>query len=191
MPVYFAFFDTMIGRCGLAWGARGIAGVQLPEGTKQKSRARLLQRFPGAREALPSEDARFARDGIVALLRGEENNLSTVALDMEDVPPFHRRVYEAAQRIPLGETATYGMLAERIGAAGAARAVGQALSRNPFAIIVPCHRVVAAGRRIGGFSAHGGITAKLRLLAIEGTPRDSVPSPFDSSEYAQKSLRCG
>src|SRR5580704_17679260 len=94
-----------------------------------------------------------ARDSIVAYLRGEPGDLSSILLDMDLVPPFHRRVYEAARRIPRGATMTYGALAARAGAAGSARAVGQALARNPFAIIVPCHRVVAAGGRIGGFSA--------------------------------------
>lgn len=191
MPVYFALFDTAIGCCGLAWGARGITGVQLPEAAREKTRARLLRRFPGAQHVVPAGEARRALEEITALLRGGPCDLSDIALDMEDVPPFHRRVYAAAREIPRGETVTYGELAERAGAAGAARAVGQALARNPFAIIVPCHRVVAARRRIGGFSANGGIAVKLRLLAIEGGPRQSTPSLFKDPEFAQKSLRFG
>jgi methylated-DNA-[protein]-cysteine S-methyltransferase len=101
-------------------------------------------------------------------LRGEPGDLSSIPLDMDLVPAFHRRVYEAARSIPRGATMTYGALAAQAGAAGSARAVGQALARNPFAIIVPCHRVVAVSGRIGGFSANGGTTTKLRLLAIEG-----------------------
>ncbi len=168
MSVYFALFDTEIGRCGLAWGEHGILGVQLPEANAGRTRARLLERFPEARETALEGEANRAREGIVSLLRGEPADLSAIPLDMESVPPFHRRVYTAARKLEAGTTATYGALAERIGAPGAARAVGQALARNPFAIIVPCHRVVASNGRMGGFSANGGITTKLRLLAIEG-----------------------
>jgi methylated-DNA-[protein]-cysteine S-methyltransferase len=163
----FGLFDTAIGRCGAAWGARGVAGVQLPEAREVETRARLLQRFPDARETPPPPEVRRALDGIVALLRGESSDLSAVALDMERLPAFHRRVYEIARTIPPGATLSYGEVAARVGAPGAARAVGQALGRNPFAIVVPCHRVLAAGGKIGGFSAKGGITTKLRLLSIE------------------------
>ncbi len=138
------------------------------EATEPETRARVLRRFPGARETPPPSEVEFARDRIVAYLRGEPGDLASILLDMDLVPPFHRRVYEAARSIPLGATITYGGLAEQIGAAGSARAVGQALARNPFAIVVPCHRVVAAGGKIGGFSANGGVVTKSRLLAIEG-----------------------
>jgi methylated-DNA-[protein]-cysteine S-methyltransferase len=164
----FALFDTAIGRCGIAWGRRGVAGVQLPEAREPETRVRLLQRFPDARETPPPLDVQRALDGIVALLVGEASDLSAVALDMDPVPPFHRRVYEVARTIPPGATLSYGEIAVRLGAPGSARAVGQALGRNPFAIVVPCHRVLAAGGRVGGFSASGGIATKLRLLSIEG-----------------------
>jgi len=164
----FALFDTAIGRCGIAWGDRGIAGVQLPEAGEPETRARMLHRFPAAGEAVPPPEVQRAIDSIVALLRGEDSDLSGVALDMEHVPAFHRRVYEVARTIPPGMTLSYGAIAARIGASGAARAVGQALGRNPFPIVVPCHRVLAAGGKIGGFSAEGGITTKRRMLAIEG-----------------------
>jgi methylated-DNA-[protein]-cysteine S-methyltransferase len=165
----YALFDTPIGRCAIAWGAAGVLGVQLPESREGETRRRLLERFPGTPEAPPPSEVGRALDGITALLRGEASDLSFVLLDMEGVPPFHRRVYEAARAIPAGATASYGDLASRLGAEGAARAVGQALGRNPFAIVVPCHRVLAAGGRLGGFSANGGITTKLRLLSIEGS----------------------
>jgi methylated-DNA-[protein]-cysteine S-methyltransferase len=163
----FALFDTAIGRCGIAWGDRGVAGVQLPDAREARTRGRLQRRFPGAREAWPPLDVRIAIDGIVALLRGEPSDLSAVALDMEGLPPFNRRVYETARTIPARETISYGDLAARLGDRGAARDVGKALGENPFAIIVPCHRVLAAGGAIGGFSAPGGIATKHRLLAIE------------------------
>ena len=171
----FALFETAIGRCGIAWGGRGVAAVQLPEARDPETRARLLHRFPGAREAPPPPDVQHALDGITALLRGEATDLSAVALDMDRVPPFHRRVYEVARTIPPGTTLSYGDVAARLGAPGAARAVGQALGRNPFAIVVPCHRVLAAGGKVGGFSANGGIAAKLRLLSIEGAPANGAP----------------
>ncbi|WP_437999619.1 methylated-DNA--[protein]-cysteine S-methyltransferase [Sorangium sp. So ce185] len=163
----FLLFDTAIGRCGIAWGARGVALLQLPEGREEGTRARLLERMPGALEAPPPPDVQRAIDGIAALLRGEASDLSGVPLDMERVPPFHRRVYEVARAIPPGATLTYGDIAARLGSIGSARAVGQALGRNPFAILVPCHRVLAAGGKVGGFSADGGVTTKLRLLEIE------------------------
>src|SRR4029079_6784817 len=97
----------------------------------------------------------------------EAAELSAIALDMAQVPPFHRRVYEVARTIPPGATLSYGEIATRLGVPGSARAVGQALGRNPFAIVVPCHRVLAAGGKMGGFSANGGIGTKLRMLSIE------------------------
>jgi methylated-DNA-[protein]-cysteine S-methyltransferase len=164
----FSLFETAVGRCGIAWGERGIIGVQLPEADESETRARVARRFPGAREGTPPPLVRSAIDGIGALLRGEASDLSQVVLDMNGVPPFHRRVYEAARGIGPGATLSYGEVAARIGVPGAARAVGQALGRNPFAIVVPCHRVLAAGGKAGGFSARGGVTTKMRLLSIEG-----------------------
>jgi methylated-DNA-[protein]-cysteine S-methyltransferase len=175
MTVFFTLFDTAIGRCAIAWGARGIACVQLPEANEPETRARVLERFPRAREAAPPSEVALARDRIVAYLRGEPGDLASVPLDMDIVPPFRRRVYEAARGIPWGATMSYGALAARAGAAGSARAVGNALARNPFAIIVPCHRVVAAGGKIGGFSVNGGVTTKLRLLAIEDRDQGAAP----------------
>jgi methylated-DNA-[protein]-cysteine S-methyltransferase len=164
----FTLFDTPIGRCGIAWRGERIAGVQLPEGRDGKTRERLRRRFPGAGEASPPAPVRRVQDDIAALLRGEARDLSGIPLDMNGVPPFHRRVYEAARAVQPGATVSYGEIAARIGSPGAARAVGQALGRNPFAIVVPCHRVLAANARVGGFSADGGVATKLRLLAIEG-----------------------
>jgi methylated-DNA-[protein]-cysteine S-methyltransferase len=168
----FALFETAIGTCGIAWGGRGIVGVQLPEGRPGETRARVLRRFPDAREGTPPREVKAALEAIVALMRGEKSDLAAAPLDMEGVPPFHRRVYEVARRIPPGATLSYGDIARRLGAPHAARAVGQALGRNPFAIVVPCHRVLAAGGRVGGFSANGGITTKLRMLTIEGAARE-------------------
>jgi methylated-DNA-[protein]-cysteine S-methyltransferase len=163
----FSLFDTEIGRCGIAWSDGGVVGVQLPEGSDLAMRAQLLRRFPGAREGEPPAEARRAIGGIVALLRGEASALGAITLDMDDVPPFERRVYEVARTIPPGDTLSYGEIARRLGAPAAAREVGQALGRNPFAIVVPCHRVVAADGKLGGFSARGGAATKRRLLSVE------------------------
>ncbi|HMJ13788.1 MAG TPA: methylated-DNA--[protein]-cysteine S-methyltransferase [Polyangiaceae bacterium] len=163
----FTLFDTPIGRCGIAWSPHGIVMLQLPEARETETRARLLRRLPDARPETPPAQVQRAIDGVRALLRGEPSKLHTVELDMDRVPPFHKRVYEAARRIPPGSTLSYGAVAVRAGAPGAARAVGQALGKNPFAIIVPCHRVLAAGGKVGGFSANGGTNTKLRLLELE------------------------
>lgn len=166
-PIGFALFETEIGRCGIAWSTGGIAGVQLPEGSDPATRARMLRRFPGVPETTPPAEVRQAIDAMVALLRGEPSELQSVALDLDDVPPFERSVYEVARTIPPGTTLSYGEIAQRLGAPGAARDVGQALGRNPFPIVVPCHRVVAAGGKLGGFSAPGGAATKRRLLSVE------------------------
>jgi len=169
--VGFTMFDTAIGRCAVAWSGRGVLAVQLPEEDDRQTRARLTERYRHARETPPTPAVEQVIAGIVALLRGEPVDFSSVELDMEDVAPFPRRVYDAARRIPSGTTLSYGEIAARIGAPRSARAVGQALGRNPLPILVPCHRVLAAGGRPGGFSANGGVATKLRLLAIESAHR--------------------
>jgi methylated-DNA-[protein]-cysteine S-methyltransferase len=163
----FALFDTAIGRCGIAWSERGVAAVQLPEGNDRATRQRLQRRCPAAREAAPPAEVARAIDDIVALLGGAPSDLSDVRLDMAGVPPFDRRVYEVARAILPGATLTYGDIARQLDDPGASRAVGQALGRNPFAIVVPCHRVHAAGGKAGGFTARGGVATKLRILEIE------------------------
>jgi O-6-methylguanine DNA methyltransferase len=175
----FTLFDTAIGRCGIAWHESRITGVQLPEGSELKTRTRLLRRCPLAREAPPPPDVERAIAGIGALLRGEPSDLSAIALDLEGVPEFERRVYEVARTIPPGATLSYGEIATRLGDPAMARDVGQALGRNPFPLIVPCHRVLAAGGKAGGFSANGGLTTKLRLLSIERARTSAAPTLFD------------
>lgn len=174
-----ALFDTAIGRCGIVWGARGILGVQLPEARDSDTRARLLRRFPGAPDAPPHPDVALAIAGIVTLLRGEPSDLTGAPLDMDRLPPFDRRVYELARQISPGDTLTYGEIAKRLGEPTAARAVGRTLGDNPFPIIVPCHRVLGAGGKAGGFSANGGVATKARLLSIEGARTSTAPMLFD------------
>jgi methylated-DNA-[protein]-cysteine S-methyltransferase len=164
----YALFDTALGRCAIAWGPRGIAGVELPGSDDRSTRRRIARALPGASEAAPPEDVARAIEEIVALFEGERRDFSAVVLDTDDVPEFNRRVYEVARTVPPGATITYGEIAARIGEPGAAQAVGRALGANPFPIVVPCHRVVAADGSLRGFSAPGGIDTKRRMLAIEG-----------------------
>ena len=163
----FALFDTVIGWCGVAWSEHGIVGVQLPEGGEQATRSRLRRRFPDAGEAVPPAPVQHVISQIVALLDGERPDLRQAVLDPAAVPDFNRRVYDVARSIPAGSTWTYGEVAERLGDRSLARDVAQALGQNPFPIIVPCHRVMSAGGKTGGFSAPGGVRTKLRLLSIE------------------------
>jgi methylated-DNA-[protein]-cysteine S-methyltransferase len=175
----FAIFDTAIGRCGIIWGARGINGVQLPMGSEEKTRSRIRQAHGELAEATPPPDVQSAIDGIVELLAGKPNDLSDVVLDLDGVPEFNRGVYDIARTIPPGKTMTYGDIARRLGGVELSRDVGQALGRNPCPIVVPCHRVLAAGGKPGGFSANGGVMTKLKMLAIEGAVVNHTPSLFD------------
>ena len=187
----FAVFDTAIGRCGIIWSAHGVGGVQLPERSERATRDRLLRRFPAARETLPPAALRRAIDDIGALLRGEPRDLGHVVLDSEGIPDFDRRVYALARGIRAGTTSSYGEIAERLGDRGLARDVAQALTHNPFALIVPCHRVLAAGGKMGGFSAPGGVRTKLRLLSIEGARYGDGAEPmlFDRLPWAAAGRR--
>jgi methylated-DNA-[protein]-cysteine S-methyltransferase len=166
--MHYALFETAIGTCGVVWGERGLTGVHLPDAHAARTRASIERRFPGALPAEPTSEVAQAIDGIVALLRGERRDLRDVALDFDGVPEFNRRVYELARTIPPGATLTYGDVAQRLMSPGAARAVGQALGHNPWPIVVPCHRVLAADGGMGGFSAPGGVSTKRRMLEIEG-----------------------
>jgi methylated-DNA-[protein]-cysteine S-methyltransferase len=176
---HFAIFDTAIGPCGIVWGERGITGVQLPMGTEEKTRKRILQRNGDVPEAEPPAEVRRAIDGIIELLAGRPNDLSDVVLDLDGVPEFNRGVYDIARKIPPGQTVTYGDIARKLGGVELSRDVGQALGRNPCPIVVPCHRVLAAGNKPGGFSANGGVVTKLKMLAIEGAAVNHTPSLFD------------
>jgi methylated-DNA-[protein]-cysteine S-methyltransferase len=174
----FCLFDTRIGPCGIAWTADALAAVQLPEADADGTRRRLL-RYTG--EVPESEAPGFVRAAIARvqrLLEGAHDDLCDLPLAWDAVPPFHRKVYEVTRAIAPGEVLTYGEVARRVGEPGASRAVGQALGRNPFAPVVPCHRVLAAGGRPGGFSAEGGANTKLRMLEIEGARFDGEAGLF-------------
>ena len=178
-PPAYALFDTEIGRCAIAWSDRGVLRLQLPEKTDALTAARVTRGVPNVALAKPPRAIARAIASIARLLRGEPVDLGEIALDMTDLPPFHQRVYEASRAIAPGETLSYGELAARAGSPGASRAVGQAMGKNPFAIVVPCHRVLAAGKKPGGFSAEGGVATKARMLAIEGvslSPAKEAPT---------------
>ncbi len=168
----FALFDTPIGRCAIAWNGDVIEGTQLPDQRVADTRRRLHDRFDGpageAVEGTPPAPIQDAIDRMVASLRGEADDLVDVPLDLSALPSFPRKVFEVVRTIPAGETLSYGEVAAAVGSPGAARAVGQALGRNPFPIVIPCHRVLAAGGRIGGFTAPGGVSVKEQMLAAEG-----------------------
>ena len=178
MPAGHALFDTAIGRCAIAWVGDRILALQLPEADDGATLARLLRRAPDAKQTAPAQWIAQATQRIAALLAGQGGDLCDLPLDMDGLPPFQRRVYDIARRIPPGSTRTYGEVAALLGVPGAARAVGQALGRNPFAPVVPCHRVLAANGRPGGFSARGGLATKLWLLQIEAASI-GAPGLFD------------
>jgi len=164
----FALFETAIGACGIAWSPAGILGLQLPEPTRTASLARLARRFPRLERAEPPASVAGAVARIAAFLEGARDDFADLALDSGAVGDFDRAVYRETRAIPAGSTSTYGAIATRLGDPGHARAVGQALGRNPWPIVIPCHRVTGADGRMGGFSAPGGRSTKLRLLEIEG-----------------------
>ena len=166
----YSFFTTAIGTCGIAWGTRGITGVSLPEAREKTLRARFEARFPEAQDGAPTLSVSNAIERIQALLQGQREDLRDIVLDDAEVPAFNKRVYAIARRIPPGSTRTYGDIARELGDPLLARDVGQALGRNPFPIIVPCHRVLA-NEGLGGYAY--GLEWKSALLALEteGRPK--------------------
>lgn len=156
-------FETAIGTCGVRWSELGITEVVMPQ-----TRALTIDRSASSQKA--PDAVRGAVAGMVALLEGEHCDLRSVVLDERGVGEFQRRVYAATRQVVPGTTASYGEIAQAVGEPSAAREVGAALGENPFPIIVPCHRVIAASGALHGFSAPGGITTKRRMLEIEHAP---------------------
>jgi len=160
----YTVFSTAIGDCAVAWSKKGLVRAWLPDARAGED----LAAGSGAPRQAPPDWVKDAIVRITRLLEGHDEDLSAIPLDLDGLPPFHRKVYEAARHIGRGQIRTYGQVAAEVGSPGAFRAVGQALAKNPIPIVVPCHRVVAAGGKPGGFSAPGGLDTKARLLAIEG-----------------------
>lgn len=167
-PTHFTLFDTAVGRCAILWRGEKIIGVLLPSSSDEATRAALKRRASSATESSPPAFAQSAIDGIVRLCAGEPVTFDVSSLDRGAIEPFADRVYDILLSVPPGETTTYGVIAEELGDKALSRAVGAALGQNPFPIIIPCHRVTAAGGKMGGFSAPGGSETKRKLLEIEG-----------------------
>ena len=165
--MHYALFDTALGTCGVAWSSVGLTRMQLPGANPRDTELRM-RRFPNYVAATPPERIARVIAELQSHMRGAASDFSFVDLDMEGFDEPSRQVYVAARGIPWGSTWTYGELAQRAGLGAAAREVGEALSRNRTAIVVPCHRIVAVGNKVGGFSAFGGPETKLKLLELEG-----------------------
>jgi methylated-DNA-[protein]-cysteine S-methyltransferase len=180
-PRAFALFPTALGMCAIAWSATGVTGVWLPEASTGSLRRRAARHCGGDdREETPSGAVAGAVDAIARLLAGKPVDLRGVAIDDTGIAEFDRRVYAVTREIEAGTVLTYGEVAARVGADASARAVGESLGRNAMPIVVPCHRVIASGGGLGGFSAPGGVRTKQRLLAIENARPAGPPGLFDA-----------
>jgi len=175
-PHHYFIFETAGGFCGIAWNDVGITRFQLPTRSAEAAERILLRRVPGAERGAPTPEVVEAVAAVKRYFEGEETDFSGFKLDLDEQDAFFKQIYAAARRVGWGHTTTYGTLAKELGAGPeAARDVGEAMAKNPVALIIPCHRVVAAGGKIGGFSAPGGSAAKIRMLELEGV--DVAPPP--------------
>jgi methylated-DNA-[protein]-cysteine S-methyltransferase len=169
----WTLFETKIGTCGLAWSENGITAVQLPEESRDATEKRLTTKLKAGERATKKTTPDFATTAIALLrdhLSGKPQSFDDLPIDLSSVTEFNQSIYAALRKIPSGKTITYGDLAKAAGSnVGASRAVGRAMGMNPAPVIVPCHRVTAAGGKPGGFSAYGGIVTKDKLLTLEGT----------------------
>jgi methylated-DNA-[protein]-cysteine S-methyltransferase len=176
MMHHYLIFETAHGFCGIAWNDVGITRFQLPTRSRDATERALLRRVPDAEPGTPTPQVVEAIDAVKRYFEGEETDFSGIALDLSDQDTFFKQIYAAARQIGWGSTTTYGALAKKLGAGPeAARDVGQAMAKNPVALIIPCHRVLAAGGKVGGFSAPGGAAAKFRMLKLEGVHVEPPP----------------
>jgi methylated-DNA-[protein]-cysteine S-methyltransferase len=182
--VIFALFDTAMGVCAVAQGEAGLVGVWLPEADEAALRGRILRRFGEAGEVEPSGSMGEAVARIQSLLATGEADLDPIALDFSPIDDFDRAVYAVARRIGPGRTLTYGEIARQVGQLSDARRVGQALGRNRWPIVVPCHRVLGADGKAGGFSAPGAVDTKIRMLNLERARVGAEPRLFDALPLA-------
>ena len=172
----WCLFESVLGACAIAWSDAGLVRLQLPERDREATRERITSRTPAPDETAPDAHAAAAIAALQRYFEGKPESLADIRLDLTATSTAYRRIYAATRAVGWGRTATYGDIARRIGEPGAARAVGQAMSRNPVPIIVPCHRILASGGRMGGFSAYGGTLTKQRLLELEGVyPGSGTP----------------
>lgn len=188
----YCLFETPLGRCGIAWRTRCgqdgrpiVTGFQLPEAT-----AADMERDAGVfSESPPPGPIAALIERVRRHLAGDCEDFTDVEVDVDGVGAFAQQVYTAIRRIPAGQTRTYGEIAQSLSRAGAARAVGQALGENPIPLIIPCHRVLAAGGKPGGFSAPGGVATKLRMLAIEGVACELPPTLTSADDLFRAAAR--
>jgi methylated-DNA-[protein]-cysteine S-methyltransferase len=181
-PHHYFIFETVNGCCGIAWNDAGITRFQLPAKSAETAERMMLRRTPGAEPGVPTPMVREAVAAVKRYFAGEETDFSQHKLDLSGQDEFFKRVYAAARRIKWGQTTTYGTLARELGGGPeTARDVGQAMAKNPIPLIIPCHRVLAAGGKIGGFSAPGGAAAKIRMLGLEGV--QPGPSKGDQESF--------
>jgi len=180
---HFHVFDTAIGACGLAWTDKGLFQVQLPEASEVATELRL-GRIAGAAwsDTLPKNIAE-CEARMRAYFEGDPATFTDIDLDMSRVNAFSARIYTALRKVGWGKTTSYGALARQIGDPHAARAIGAAMGKNPWPLVVPCHRVLAASGKIGGFSAYGGRATKRKMLQLEQSDADgaapTLPGLFD------------
>jgi len=179
---HYLIFETAGGFCGIAWNDVGITRFQLPTKSAEATERLLLRRVTGAETGAPTPEVAEAVAAVKRYFAGEETDFSGFHLDLGDQGAFFQQIYAAARRVGWGRTTTYGALAKELGAGPeAARDVGEAMAKNPVALIIPCHRVLAAGGKVGGFSAPGGSAAKIRMLELEGVrvePRQPAQRSF-------------
>lgn len=173
--VHHHLFETALGVCGVAWSARGLTAVQLPEKTGAMTGRRLADKSGSSGTAAPPPWVAALIADIRRYLKGARIDFSAVIVDLQDLEPFRRKLYDALRTVGFGATTTYSEMAQRLGLADweGARDVGAAMGQNPMPIVIPCHRVLAAGGKLGGFSAPGGASTKARLLALEGVHFDA------------------
>ena len=167
-------FDTAIGECGVAWNARGLVGVQLPEKDRGQTELRLAVKCRSTHAADVPPWVQSVISDIQRYLAGQPVDFSAITVDLDGIDDFRQKLYAALRGIGFGRTVTYGELAKQLGLTGweGARDVGEAMGKNPMPIVIPCHRVLAAGSKPGGFSAYGGTGTKQKLLALEGVSLD-------------------
>ncbi len=174
---HYAVFETAVGFCAIAWSDTGVTCFRLPSQTAEAAERLLLRSMPQVLRATPPAPITEVVTAVRRYFEGEKIDFSKVVLDIDGQDLFFVRIYEALRKVAWGQTTTYGALARELGAGPqAARDVGHAMAKNPVPLITPCHRVLAAGGKIGGFSAPGGSTAKERMLALEGISLQPPPA---------------
>ncbi|MEA1672827.1 methylated-DNA--[protein]-cysteine S-methyltransferase [Nitrospirillum sp. BR 11163] len=181
----FTTFETALGRCAIAWNATGIASLQLPAESDGDIRRWHHRRVPGAVRDEPPSEVSMVMDAAVRYFRGEPVDFSGVVVDLRGQSDFFARIYTMLRTVAYGRTTTYGALAATLGAGPeAAREVGVAMATNPVPLVIPCHRVLAAGGKIGGFTAPGGAMTKLKMLHLENAqmPTPKAPSAPSSTQ---------